>query len=248
VPYIEQLNFSPNMGVLSVGDDAGRIHLWDIRSPAHPQALPPLDVAGRASSVFGVAYRPDGRLLAVASADHQVWLWNISDLRHPVQVARLGGFSSYAYTVAFSPNGRTLAAGSADGTVRVWDVSRPAHPRLLAVLRQPTSTVYQVAFSPDGSTLAASTTGQQVWLWHISNPAHPLLMAELTAAPGEVFEVTFSPDDQTLAAGGTDNRLTLWAYRPAQAIAHICANAGSPITRAEWAQYVQGAAYQRPCR
>ncbi|MGH2842080.1 MAG: helix-turn-helix domain-containing protein [Solirubrobacteraceae bacterium] len=248
VPYIEQVNFSPNMKLLSVGDDAGRIHIWDISDPEHPVALPTIDRQGKSSNVFGVAYSPDGDLVAVACADHKVWLWDIANPHQPKLLATLGGFSSYAYTVAFSPSGKTLIAGSADDTVRIWNVSEPAHPRLLARLRGPTSTVYQVAVSPDGSMLAASTTDQQVWLWNIRDPADPRLVAELTAATGEIFDVSFSPNDRTLAAGGTDDAPTFWDYRPSQVAARICSVAGSPITRSEWAEYVQGATYRPPCR
>jgi len=249
VPDIEQLNFSPNMRLLSVGDDAGRIHLWDVTDPANPSALPTLDPKGSSSNVFGVAYSPNGKLMAVAAADDKVWLWDIADLKHPRRLAVLGGFKSYAYTVTFTPNGRTLIAGSADNTVRLWNVTDPAHPRALGPpLTGPTSTVYQVAVSPDGSTLAASTTDQAVWLWNIRNPAKPVAIADLTAATGQVFDVNFSPNDRTLVAGGTDQLLTFWDFHPSQVATRICALAGTPITRAEWAQYIQGAAYDPPCR
>ncbi|MDA8069217.1 MAG: hypothetical protein M0T77_11490, partial [Actinomycetota bacterium] len=248
VPYIEQVDFSPNMRLLSVGDDAGRIHMWDIVNPSHPVALPTIDQRGTSSNVFGIAYSPNNRLMAVACADNQVWLWDIANPHAPRLLARLKGFSSYAYTVAFSPNGRVLAAGSADDTVRLWDVSRPSAPRLLARLTGPTSTVYQVAISPQGSILAASTTDGQVWLWSIAVPSRPLLEATLTAATGEVYDVNFSPDGRTLVAGGTAHTMTFWNFHPVQVASRICSLAGSPVTRAEWSQYVQGAAYDPPCR
>lgn len=249
VPNIEQLTFSPDMKLLSVADDAGRIHLWNISDPMHPRALPTLDRSGASSNVFGVAYSPNGQLLAAACADHEVWLWDVANPLRPRRLAVLSGFASYVYTVAFTPNGKTLIAGSADDTVRLWDVSDPAHPRLLGrPLTGPTSTVYQVNVSPDGDTLAASTTGQQVWLWNIADPARPRVSAELSAASGEVFDVNFSPDGQTLVAGGTDRLLQFWDYRPSRVAARICALAGTPITRAEWAEYVQGARYDPPCR
>ncbi|HET9093760.1 MAG TPA: helix-turn-helix domain-containing protein [Solirubrobacteraceae bacterium] len=247
VPSIEQLTFSPNMRLLSVGDDAGRIHLWDVSHPSRPVALPTLDPRGRASNVFGVAYSPNGKLLAAACADHRVWLWSIADPRHPRLITTLGGFTSYAYTVTFSPDGRTLIAGGADDTVRLWNVRNPLRPRLLARLTGPTSTVYQVAVSPDGRTLAASTTDRAVWLWNIADPTHPRVLADLTAATGEVFDVAFAPNDRTMIAGGTDDLLTFWNFHPGQVVRRICGLAGSPVTRAEWSQYVQGAAYRPPC-
>ncbi|MDA8292088.1 MAG: helix-turn-helix domain-containing protein [Actinomycetota bacterium] len=244
-PSIEQLNFSPGMKVLSVGDDAGRVHLFDVSRPAHPRLLATLRAT---SNVLGVAFSPDGHLLAAASADDEIWLYDVADPSRPRRLAVLGGFTSYAYGVAFTPDGRTLVGSSADGTVRLWDVSDPARPRLLgSPLSGPGSTVYWVAVSPDGKTLAASTTSGEVWLWNIADPARPVLVADLTAATGEVFDVAFSPNGTTLVAGGSDATLTFFDYHPGQVAARICAVAGSPVTRSEWAQYVQGAPYGPPC-
>ena len=248
-PFIEQLNFSPNMQLLSVGDDGGRIHLWNISDRAHPTLLADLDADGRSSQILGVDFSPNGRLLAIACADGRVALWRIAGSPHPKLLSVLGGFTSYAYTVAFTPNGHTLIAGSADDTVRLWDVRDPAHPRLLGrPLTGPTSTVYDLAVSPDGKTLAAGTTDQDVWLWDISDPAHAVEVADLKAATGQIFDVNFSPNGNTLVAGGGDQTLHFWDYHPAQVASRICALAGDPITRAEWVQYIQSTPYDPPCR
>jgi WD40 repeat protein len=248
-PYIEQLNFSPDAKLLSVGDDAGRLQIWNVADPSHAVSIANLNADGHASQVLGVDFSPDGKLLAIACADHHVALWNVADPRHAKLLAILGGFSSYAYTVAFTPNGRTLIAGSADDSLRIWNISDPAHPRALGpALTGPTSTVYDIAVSPDGSTLAAGTTDQDVWLWNITDPAHPVEIADLQAASGQIFDVTFSPNDDTLVASGGDQTLHFWDYHPAQVAARVCARAGDRITRAEWSEYVPGAAYDPPCR
>ena len=245
-PPLEQLVLNPAGTVLASGDNSGRVHLWDVSDPARPRALPVLAANGY---IVGVAFSPNGRLLAAASTDDKVWLWGISNPAHPKLLAVLGGFANYAECVVFTPDGRTLIAGSADDTVRLWDVSDPAKPKALGgPLSGPTSYVYSLSVSPDGRALAASTIDQAVWLWDISAPAHPHLLADLTAASGQVDDVTFSPDGHTLVAGGSDQLLTFWDYRPADVAARICSAAISPLTRAEWGEYVQGAPYSPPCR
>lgn len=245
-PPLEQLAFNQQGTLLASGDNSGRAHLWDISNPRRPLALSTLPAAGY---LVGVAFSPNGQLLALASTDDKVWLWDISKARHPRLLAVLGGFASYAECVTFTPNGRTLIAGGADNTVRLWDVSDPRHPRLLGPpLTGPTSYVYSLSVSPDGKTLAASTVDSAVWLWDISSPAQPSLLATLGAATGQVFDVTFSPNNQTVVASGSDQRLTFWDYRPSRVAARICSLTGSPITRAEWAEYVQGAKYDPSCR
>ncbi len=248
-PSIEQLNFSPNGHLMSVGDDAGMLHLYDVSNPPSPQLLSVIDRSGASSNVYGVSYSPNGKLLAVGCADHKVWLWDISDPRAPRRLAVLGGFSSYVYATTFTPDGRTLIAGGSDDTIRLWDVTTPSDPRPVGVpLTGPTDTVYQVVVSPDGHTLAGSTTGGEVWLWNINNRNHPQLQATLHAAPGLLYDLTFSPDGQTLVAGSSTQTMTFWHYHPEQVATQICRLAGSPITPTEWARYLPGTTYRPPCR
>ena len=69
-------------------------------------------------SVYGVAFSPNGRILAAASAGGTVQLWDVRSHRLLGQLDRAGAIAS----VVFSPDGRSLAAADIDGTVVLWDV------------------------------------------------------------------------------------------------------------------------------
>ena len=138
--------------------------------------------------------------------------------------------------------------GGADKTVRLWNVTDRSHPaRLGRPLTGPSGYVYSVAFSPGGQTLAAGATDHTVWLWHVSNPARPGLVAALTGPAEQVFSVAFSPGGSTLAAGSADGTVRLWDTQARAAATEVCATAGQPLTRAEWADYLPGRLYAPPC-
>ena len=243
---IESIAFNPTGTMLATGADDGRVRLWDVRDPAHPNELPPLTTGGEVASV---AFSPDGRFVAGASVDHKVHLWSLS-ASGGRPVAELGGFANYAWSVAFSPGSTIIAGGGADNTIRLWDIRDPAHPKLLgSPFTGPTHYVFSLSFSPDGRTLAAAGGDGSVWTWSIANPAHPVVDTTLRAADpgGGTYTTAFTPDGRYLAAAGTSGSVTFWNTSVDAAIRTVCKLRGTPITRNEWRTDVPGVPYRDPC-
>jgi WD40 repeat protein len=155
---------------------------------------------GHTDLVVGVAFSPDGTLLATASRDGTARLW---DPATGDRLRTLTGHDGWVNDVTFSPDGTLLATASRDGTAWLWD---PATGDRLRTLTGHTESVGGVAFSPDGTLLATCGADRTAWLW---DPATGNCLRTLGHAK-RVWDVAFSPDGTLLATASGDKRARLW--------------------------------------
>jgi WD40 repeat protein len=130
--YVLDLAFSPDGRLLvTCGENPGglsrsgqrspvdRVFVWDVASGQRPAVLP----EGLPVGAGSVAFSPDGRELATASAGGVIRLWETASW---TVRAEFRGHRDRVSALAFGPGGR-LFSGSLDTTVLAWD-TRPPRP------------------------------------------------------------------------------------------------------------------------
>ena len=234
---VNHVDFNPDGTLLATASDDGLLRLANVGTGEQAAMINVYEETStsltgillEAMKVFGksprglwksvncAVFSPGGTMIATASDDASVKLW---DAKNMECLHTFTECEEAVYTVVFSPNGRLLAGGGESQNLFFWDVESMSHTMTLLGHG---GGVKELSFSPDGRFIAAGA-GRDISLWHIASQKQ---ICTLSGHLGGINSMVFSPDGRLLATASDDTSIKLWDVAKAECLLTLNEHTGN---------------------
>jgi WD40 repeat protein/serine/threonine protein kinase len=229
-------------GNLLISGTQGGLEVWDAAT-GMPVSHPP----GHQEEVTSLAVSPEGHLLASASADQTVRLWNTDSWK---ELRTLRGHQMMVYSVAFSSDGQQLVSAGRDERLRVWDLRQfPSREEKFvspedAPLSWPMAHGDRIAlvhgnlpYAPAGPDLSSSKPVREALQLLGKGAISFLNCVTLEESARESTPPSFSsarvmafgPDARSVVVGWPDGRIEFWTTQPFRQVRTITESTNAPV-------------------
>ncbi|MBN9120431.1 MAG: WD40 repeat domain-containing protein [Planctomycetes bacterium] len=216
---IYALAFSPDGKTLATAGYDRVIHLWDVpdfegpaRAAEKAPRAPRLTLKDHSDAVYGLAFHPDGKLLASGSADRAVKVWDAATGK---RLYTLSDPTDWVYAVAWSPDKKHLAAAGVDRSVRVWAADGDGG-KLVGTAFAHEKPVWRLAYAPDGRTLYTVGEDRVVKAWDALKLTESKVY---DSQPDAVLDFALAPDGRQFALARFDGAGLLVDAKTGKAVA-----------------------------
>jgi WD40 repeat protein len=190
---------------LAAGSDDDTIRIWDIGVEQGAVAL------GKCHTVTDLALAPQGDLLAVASGDGSVGMWDVTTrtCRWKVSIS-----DERVFSVAFSPDAERLVCACEDTTVQILDARTGQRKLRFAQHEKP---LREAVFSPNGDRVVSAGIGDTALMWDAETGD---VIQSLWVNTIGIRCLAFHPDGSKVAAGTRDAVVIVWDAKSGERVWH----------------------------
>jgi eukaryotic-like serine/threonine-protein kinase len=157
--------------------------------------------SGHSGLVWSVAWSPNGKYIASASADKTVQVWGANNGTHHYTYT---GHTDTVYGLAWAPDSQRIASSSYDGTVQVWNALNGYYPFSYT---EHTSWVWPVAWSHDGNYIASAGGDRTVRVWKATDGQS---MYTYRGHSGFIYGLAWAPDSRRIVSVSGDRTAQEW--------------------------------------
>jgi COMPASS component SWD3 len=186
----------------------GSVKIWDLQdgfsngsgSGARRMLSPIQTCVGHSRGINDVCWNPLSPLLATASDDKTVRLW---DAVTSDALVEFRGHDNFVFCV--DQHHAMVVSGSFDETVKLWDIRSGDCVSTLPAHSDP---VTAVSFNRDGTTVCSASHDGLIRIWDVATGE--CLKTIYAAGNPPVSSVKYSPNGKFLLAGTLDSAIRLW--------------------------------------
>jgi hypothetical protein len=173
--------------------------------------------------VSALAFSPDSKMVAAASHDNLVNLWEAGTGKLAGKIPSPAGVSS----LAFMPAGGQIVSGESNGVVLITQIGDARTIRALSphldYSWEHAPAVQAVAVSSDGNNIASGYAEGSIKIWSVGGE----VLRSIKAHDGAVTALAYLPDGGKLVSAGADGTVRIWNPANGQRLANRVGHPGA---------------------
>jgi len=153
--HVQAMSWAPDADKLATATNKG-LYLWNLGNEE------PMELLAFPGAAVSVAWKPDGKALAVGTQDGFLQVWRQGGQQASRQLT-MSGYPGKVNCLSWHP-GRDQVATAGGSDVVIWDMTEKGKKKALP-LSYHQATVTVVSYSADGNYLLSGDRSGQVSLW-----------------------------------------------------------------------------------